>query len=152
MENIWKETIEAVQKGCKWNINLQKRNLYVNKKAIIKGGEYKGNLGIEPGFVLENIEKFYERYKHSVPSERSDNKRRTYFRALKEKDLSDADMCYGEEREVAQCKLELYILICIIMDRFPWTDDMGKWFWQSQKDKDLVILKDWVVTDTTTNK
>lgn len=96
------------------------------------------------------IEWLYRNYKHSVPSERSESKRKRYFNALKEKDLSDSDMLYGEPREVARFKLEAYVLFCIALGIFVWDEEMmGKWFWQSECDKDLVILREWVEPELT---
>jgi len=148
MKNIYEETINAVSQGKKFYINLQNKTLKVNGEKIIKDGEYTGELGLEIGEnFLEEIEKLYERYKHSVPSETSEFKQRKYFKALKEDELADDDMLFGEGRDTAQVKLELYVLIAILSGSFKWTDSMGKWFWQSEKDKDLVILKSWVETN-----
>ena len=78
------------------------------------------------------------------PSERSQSKSRRYFMALPESDLEDGDMLYGQHRDTAQFELEFYIL-CRIIGGFTWNPEtMGKWFWQSEKDKDLVILRKWV--------
>ena len=64
---------------------------------------------------------------------------------MRENDLSDTDMLYGELREVARFKLEAYVLFCIVLGVFVWDEErMGKWFWQSEEDKDLVILRQWV--------
>ena len=64
---------------------------------------------------------------------------------MRENDLSDTDMLYGELREVARFKLEAYVLFCIALGVFVWDEErMGKWFWQSKEDKDLVILRQWV--------
>ena len=50
-------------------------------------------------------------------------------------------MLYGQHRDTAQFELEFYIL-CRIIGGFTWNPEtMGKWFWQSEKDKDLVILR-----------
>jgi hypothetical protein len=54
-------------------------------------------------------------------------------------------MLYGVDREVAQFKLETYLLAWILSGLFVWDEEsMGKWFWQSQNDKDLVILRNWI--------
>lgn len=64
---------------------------------------------------------------------------------MRENDLSDTDMLYGELREVARFELEAYVLFCIALGVFVWDEErMGKWFWQSEEDKDLVILRQWV--------
>ena len=66
------------------------------------------------------------------------------FRALPERELSDDDMLYGKRRDPAQIELELYIL-CQVLLGMEWNEErMGKWFWQSKEDKDLVILKQWI--------
>ncbi len=53
-------------------------------------------------------------------------------------------MLYGERRDKAQIELELYIL-CQLLNGFQWnTETLGKWFWQSTRDKDLVLLRQWI--------
>ena len=53
-------------------------------------------------------------------------------------------MLYGERRDKAQIELELYVL-CQILGGFKWNPEkMGRWFWQSKVDKDLVILRHWI--------
>ena len=147
MNNIYQETIQAVADGANFKIDFQSRSLKVNGKYIIQDGKYEGELGM-PNYdtdeLLSNVEELFYRYKHSVPSERSESKPRLYFRALPEKDLSDDAMLFGERRDKAQVELELYLL-CQLLNGFEWNPEkMGKWFWQSKVDKDLVILRSWV--------
>ena len=95
--------------------------------------------------VIWNIEMLYRAYKHSVPSERSDRHGKKYFKAIRLEDMTDEDMLYGEPREPARFQLELYVYAFIVLGLFVWDEEsMGKWFWQSEKDKDLVILRSWV--------
>ena len=147
MDNIYQNAIRIVKNGAKFQVNFQKRSLKLNGKYIIHNGEYEGSLGLrldDECKCLSTIETLHQRYKHSIPSERSMSKTRQYFKALQECDLSDDDMLFGQHRDEAQIALELYILCQIILG-FKWnTQTMGNWFWQSSKDKDLVILKDWV--------
>jgi hypothetical protein len=49
--------------------------------------------------------------------------------------------------DIAQVELELYILCQIILGIGWDANKMGKWFWQSNKDRDLVILKNWVTVE-----
>lgn len=147
MDNIYQESVQAVRDGAKFKIDFLSRSLKLNGKYIIQNGEYEGKLGVpecsEDEF-LANAEELYHRYKHSVPSERSESKSRRYFMALAERNLSDDDMLFGERRDKAQIELELYIL-CQIINGLKWNPErMGRWFWQSKVDKDLVILKSWV--------
>lgn len=99
---------------------------------------------LTPEVVFVGIEQRYAAYKHSVPSERSESHRRYYFKALPEKELSDEDMMYGERREIARCKLELYVLVQLLRGNLYWDGRWGTWFWCSKNDKDLIILRDWI--------
>lgn len=149
MENIWNEAQEKIHNGSTFRINLEKRNLLIDGKYIIKEGEYEGNLGQDTNIpvndILIAIEKYYWQYLHSVPSARSEAKHRRYFRALPEHELSENDMLYGERRELSQLRLELYLLIAILNKNLKWDDfAKGKWFWQSQKYQSLIILKQWI--------
>ena len=95
--------------------------------------------------VLATIEEFYKNYKYSLPSERSDNKRKKYFKALPVNELSDKQLMTADRREVTQAELEGYILCMILEGKFVWDEStMGKWFWQSNSDPDLVILRSWI--------
>ena len=147
MDNIYQSAIRAVEQGAKFKIDFRSRNLKINGKPIIRNGEWEGELGVSMCGVenfLAQVEELYRRYKHSVPSERSESKSRRYFKALPESHLDDDAMMYGENRDKAQVELELYIL-CQILSGLEWEPEtMGKWFWQSKTDKDLVILRNWV--------
>lgn len=147
MDTIYQETIRAVESGTKFRIDFRHRSLKIGGRYVIRDGRYDGELGVPPlteAEVLAKMEELYRRYKHSVPSERSEGRSRRYFRALPEKELDDGDMLYGERRDKAQAELELYLL-CQILHGFRWNPEtMGRWFWQSRKDRDLVILREWV--------
>lgn len=143
--NIYDEAIKRVIEGARFSVNFENRSLRINGKYIIKSGKYEGEL-IKNQYdrPLEQIERLYDRYRHSVPSERSDNKRRTYFRALPEDKLSDDDMLYGTPREVAQIELELFVLCQILQNILQWDDFAnGQWFWQSPTLPSLILLKKW---------
>lgn len=150
MENIWNEAQEKVHNGSTFRINLEKRDLVIDGKYIIKDGKYEGELGYDTKFpaaaLLAMIEEYYWQYLHSVPSARSEAKYRRYFRALPEHELSEDDMLYGEHRDITQLRLELFILIIILQNTLAWDEfAKGKWFWQSNKYKSLIILRQWVI-------
>ena len=139
------EIINAVENGAKFTINFQKRTCRVNGKVVMSEEDKpKDTPYLTHAVVLFAIEQRYKAYKHSVPSERSESHRRYYFKALPEKELSDEDMMYGERREVARCRLEVYVLFCIILGRLTWNPSWGTWFWRSKDDNDLIILRDWI--------
>ncbi|WP_297861477.1 hypothetical protein [uncultured Alistipes sp.] len=147
MDNIYRGTVRAVENGSRFKVDFQTRSLKVDGKYVIRDGLYEGILGVphcsEEEFFLK-VEELYHRYKHSIPSERSESTSRRYFIALPERELCDDDMLYGERRDKAQIELELFIL-CQLLCGFKWNPEkFGRWFWQSQEDKDLVILRQWV--------
>ena len=144
---IYQKAIQAVEGGASFKIDFRSRSLKLNGKPVIQDGKYEGELGVpccnEDEF-LANVEELYRIYKHSVPSERSESKSCRYFMALPEKSLNDDAMLFGERRDKAQIELELYVL-CQILGGIKWNPEtMGKWFWQSSEDKDLVILRNWI--------
>ena len=142
---IFEKAVYAVTNGEKFKVNLEKRNLHIGNEYLIKDGKYDGVLYNGVGFSISTFEDLYQVYKHSRPSERSENKQRKYFKALKLNELEEDDMLYGDDRELAQLSLELYLLCWILSGTFVWDEEsMGKWFWQSQNDKDLVILRSWI--------
>lgn len=138
----YKEIINEVENGAKFTINFEKRTCRVNGKQVDLSDCIFPPIKNKP--IMDRIEHLYANYKHSVPSERSEHHRRYYFKALPEKELSDKDMMYGEKREVARCKLELLILYNLLRGNLTWDPSWGNWFWQSPKDKDLVILRCWI--------
>lgn len=150
MNNIYQNAIQAVENGTNFKVDLQTRSLKLNGKYVIQEGKYEGELGVpicDADEFFTTLEELYHRYKYSVPSERSESKSRHYFKAFPERELSDEAMLYGQRRDKAQVELELYLL-CQIINGFTWdSDKMGKWFWKSKADKDLVILRNWVEPD-----
>ena len=147
MNDIYQETVCAVEAGARIKVDFQTRSLKVDGKCVIRNGSYEGDLGVpncgEEEF-FSKVEELYRRFKHSIPSERSESASCRYFTALPESELSDEDMLYGCRRDKAQIELELYIL-CQIINGLKWNSEtMGSWFWQGKTDKDLVILKQWV--------
>ena len=142
---------ELVVRGHDFSCDLLKRNLRVAGKQVVKDGKFVGDL--QPMYTddpLKDIESLYARYKHSIPSERSEAKRRkgTQFLALDFEDLTDDDMLYGERRNEAQAKLEMFVLFTALTGQLKWDDEWGTWFWRSGKDRDCVILKNWLTEKT----
>ena len=135
------EIIKRVENGEKFFINLEKRTLRIANHLVdlkeVEMPEYDGD-------VLKEIERRYRIYKHSVPSEHSESHRRRYFKALPESKLSDEAMMYGEQREVARCSLELFVLMAIVRGILTWHEEWGSWFWQSSADKDLILFRQWI--------
>lgn len=146
---IYDELLERVREGETFSINLEKRNLRVGNKWLVKSGaiadgDVIANIQYAPETMLLYIEYLYDKYKHSMPSERSESKRRLYFKALPVDKMSVIEMAVGEPREYARARLEGFILCSILMGYLEWNEDWGNWFYQSATDPDLVILRTWI--------
>ena len=145
---IYEELIKKVSEGSRFNINFETRTMKIGKKKVIDNGEYgdKELISIKINDPLDIIENLYSQYKFSIPSERSENKRRGYFKALSANESTDEELICGERREVARARLEGFTLCMILNGKLTWDEfTMGKWFWQSNNDPDLVILKKWIM-------
>ena len=92
--------------------------------------------------ATETIEMLYDNYKHSIPTEKTMG-RTMRFKALPESELSDDDMLYGVSREQAERDLEN------ALRGFAMPKTAGSWFWQSENDRDLVVLKSWTDANLT---
>lgn len=147
---IYEELVQRVSDGETFYINFEKRTLKIGKETIIRNGKYDedrvlyDNEELNMVQILSYIEGLYNNYKYSLPSERSCNKRKHYFKALPIDELTDTQLMTADRREIAQAALEGFVLCMILTGKFIWTEDMGSWFWVSKKDSDLVILRSWV--------
>lgn len=148
IETIYDNAMAAAAYGENVNINLLTKTVKIGNQVVINNGKYEGELGIDLSAyetseqLLSYLEELYERYKHSVPSEK-ETSRRNYFYALKEKDMSDEDMMFGESRNRARVDLELTFLAMTLTGALTWDDSWGTYFWQSKKDRDFAILRSW---------
>ena len=140
---LYDEIINSVASGSVFNVDLKKKVLQLDKNNVPLDNI---NVNISSSEdMLSTIHKLFERYKYSVPSERSEGKRRRYFKALKLSEIEYDDFMFGEGRDTAQIKLELYVLLSSIYYKNFWEEIFKEqFFYQSDKDKDLIILKDWV--------
>lgn len=140
------ELYNKVSDGSKFYVNFKERTIRVNKQVYsVSDIEYGKDMpDISEKDFMDVLYSAYETYKHSVPSERSDSHKKSYFKALSYEKLSDDDILYGEPREFTRFVLEVMFLRGVSEGKLKWHDEWGSWFWQSEKDKDLVILRDWV--------
>ena len=150
---IYEELIKRVAEGEPFYINFKNKSLKIGKQFIIADGIYDTSRELISNMeccadmkcLLTFIGGLYRYYKYSLPSERSDSKRRQYFKALPADKLTDKQMAIGMNREIARAQLEGFILCMIVNGTFAWNEaEMGKWFYQSKTDPDLVILRSWI--------
>ena len=143
-EDLFDYVCRKVLEGARFTVDFKKRSLKLDGKYIVKDGvsDICQSGRYVPENFLYHVEDFYQGYKHSIPSERSESRGRNYFKAMHEKELSDDDMMYGGYREFQRAQLEVYILCCLL-EGAEWDESWGKWFWQCPNDKDLVLLREW---------
>ena len=149
--SIFLKGLERIEKGERFYVDFEQRTMKIGQNKVIDNGEYDmSQVLYNESFddlqaLLDKIRELYVIYKFSLPSERSDKKRRKYFKALPIDELADEQLIYGTRREVAQYVLEAFILCAIINGDFVWDDEIhGKWFYQDKIEQDLVILKNWI--------
>lgn len=140
------ELYDKVSEGSKFYVNFKERTVRVDKQVYsISDIEYGKDMpDISEEDFMDVLYSAYEVYKHSVPSERSDSHQKSYFKALPYEKLSDDDILYGVPREFARFVLEITFLRGVSVGELKWHDEWGTWFWQSERDKDFVILRDWI--------
>lgn len=149
---IYEELIQRVEAGEAFHINFEKRTMKVGKNYLIKDGEYNTERSLIPislmslEDILSTITELYSEYKYSLPSKRSETNRKKYFKALPMEEIEDSYLFSTIRRDLAQAKLESFILCMMLNGSFVWDENkLGKWFWQSRNDNDLVILKNWII-------
>ena len=154
--SIYLELVERVSNGEPFHIDFEKRNMKVGKEYLIKEGKFDGTRPLllcsdfdefqRLDSVLSIIDGLYAKYKYSLPSERSDNKRKKYFKALPMEEITDEQLMVAERRETSQAALEGFVLCMIVNEQLVWDENImnGKWFWQSKTDSDLILLRNWV--------
>lgn len=141
---IYEEFIRRVEEGENFRINLHTKTLKVGKDKLIDAGIYEGELMLTYDMnVIKTIEDLYAAYRTSTPTERSERRRQS-FKALSVEELTDVELVCGENRDIAQAKLEGFVLCAVLSGVLQWHDSYGSWFWRSDNHPDLVILKQWI--------
>lgn len=153
METILMELISGVENGQTFFINLEERTMKLGKKYLINKGEYDLSRKLTTVFdeykdittILKAIEHLYRTYKYSVPCQRSETKHKKYFKCLPFEDIPDECLFNPVNRYLQQARLEGFILCAIMSNALKWDEEqLGKWFYQSPNDPDLIILRTWV--------
>lgn len=122
-------------------VNFDTRTLQIGETLLIENGEpVNGHVISETSVTLEDIEQLYTVYETSFP----DKPCSSMFRAKPENELSLSEMVYSENRSMAQQQLEQTLLEAIISHNLIYPDK-NKWFWQSQKNHNLIIPR-WIFT------
>lgn len=142
--NLAKESYDKIY------IDLENKNLKIGRQLVIENGTPIQNKMIVNGVEYEcdelineqlDIDELYKQYKYSLPSER-DGKRH-YFKALSADLLTDEQMINGMPRLEARVRLEAYVMFAALKGWIQ-MKSQGHWFWQSEQDRDFVILEKWL--------
>jgi hypothetical protein len=130
--------------GCMQNAMRTSRAAYETlvRSLSLTPRRTEGDGGEVLPVCAETIEELYDIYKHSIPSEKTMH-RTSRFKALPESELTDDDMLYGVSREQAEKDLEK------ALKGFAMPETAGSWFWQSENDRDLVVLRSWTAANLT---
>ena len=129
------------------NIDLDAKTVIRDGVIIIKNGNPQNGYKIDPTPVsFAQLETLYNAYKHSIPD--GYDRGKSYFKALTYDQLSLDDLLHGSNRQNAKQNLEMAIITGVLNGSLTWNDDTH-WFWQSQIDKDFVILKKWIQLENT---
>lgn len=145
--SVFIDLIEAVNCGQKVHINLVEKTAKVNGNEIFLDDKQLIDMSDMDRILCyftdpwEIVEKLYANYKRSVPSATTKTNK-PYFKADSVDDLTDNEMAFNMQRDLAQVILESFVLLSSLNGWLTWKNEKH-WFWQG-KDGDLVILKEWI--------
>ena len=139
--SIYRDLLEKVERGAKFNINLVEKTLKIDGKEIVLEGNLIDETDVGSGSPFDILETLYLSFKRSVPSE-SHNGNRPYFKCVSVEDLTDDEIAFNEPRSRAQFELECYVLFASVLGWLKMENE-NHWFWQGT-DKELVVLKEWI--------
>ena len=147
-DDILSRALQAVDDGRRVAVSLTRRSITVDGEALVDAGRWEGSLGVEAvdeSTALSAIEKAYASYESSVP-DFGDMTTSRWFHARSVDEMSDAELVEGDDRATARCRLEVLTLAYILNGSLRADGSLmcGKWFWQSEKYRDLVLLTEWM--------
>lgn len=161
MKSIYAELIESVQNGKRFRIDLKEKSVKIETgkgwKYLIERGEWDNERKLidDSDYVLitlstslkEAVQSLFLQYKESAPTTTVLGGE-SYFKALDLDDLTDAQLAYNMNRNEAHMMLEGYILCKGLQSDELKNELFGEndhwFFWQDEKEKELVILREWV--------
>ena len=143
VKDIMDTLFDEVSQEKPFYINIKKRTIKVNKKYLIKEGVIQNGytINLSNRDPYEVIQVNYEIFKTSRPDR---NCKRSYFKAKSSDELTDKEFVIGESRSLAQAILEGYIVCAIVTNKMYWKNPKH-WYWVSPRDKDLILLREWVL-------
>lgn len=125
---------------------IKNGEVILDELKLTDGREYTGLLNMElihmPSDFYAELEAVYEQYYSSVPSQNAQFSRNNFV--AKELDhLSLRELVNGMPRIEAQYRLEAFVLLQAMTNQIPWANE-HHFYWQSTKNKKLIIYKEWI--------
>lgn len=153
--SIYSELLRHAQERGKYKIDLMNKSLKIGNKYYVKDGVVKvddelitmadvKNLyeGYEAFGSWDIVRDLYSQFKCSIPL--ASYKSNSYFKAKKYEELTRKELAFGDSRHYAHAMLEGYVLLASMVGWLKWENEKH-WFWQDPVDKDLVVLRNWIV-------
>lgn len=148
METIYEKVIEQVSQGARCVVDFKTKTLKLSGKCVDLTGEFGIKQCKNLDEWLDEVEDLYDDYKYSKPSQQTiKRERKSKFRALTMMELVDElghdALSIPTPRNVAQAKLEVFILLSLVNGNFKPEELFAKdWFYQGA-DKSFILRKDW---------
>ena len=141
---IYEELLEGVAEGKSFSVDFRQNCIRLANNRLVENGKYNGVLieNIDSAQLIPTIEYLFSQYTNSIPNKHSRNKR-AYFKAKTADELTEYNLVLGEDRETAQAALEGFVLCAKLSGAFANFPCKG-WFWKSENEPDLVILREWI--------
>lgn len=124
------------------NVDLITKSMTDGSRILIENGQPRNGYKIpDINVTFDMLDKLYSIYKTSVPD--GIHYKYNYFKVNTDKDFDVFALAAGAIRKDAKEKLETTLLFGILNGSLKWPN-AAHWFWQSAKDKDFIILKEWM--------
>lgn len=141
--SLFKELMDKLSKMYNFRIDFVSKSMYLNGKEVdlTSTGDYLSESDLTGFTVKEKATVLYENYRFSSTSGIG-KKKSTWFKPIDPDDLSLVDLVDGEDRKIAQYRLEVFILCSGLQGL--WEFEPRQWYWQSDIYPDFVVKKNWV--------
>ena len=148
INDIYNLAVQAAEDGATVTVSLPQRSVIIDGQLLVDDGRSDLPLGVaavDEDTALAKVEEAYAAYERSVPEHSSRDVSR-WFHACDDDELTGQEWIEGESRPVARCRLELTMLAYILNRSLTKQGArmQGKWFWQSERYPQLVILTEWL--------
>ena len=125
---------------------IKNGKVIVDEIKLTDGREYVGLADMELIHKCDDfygeLESLYEQYYSSVPNKHTQFSRNNFY-AKDVDNLSMRELVRGLPRIEAQYRLEAFVLLHALSSNIQWECE-EHFYWQSNKNKNLIIYKEWV--------